>query len=134
MPRRQLANLRIDALEKLFDGKRSNPAVLTTILGELAHRRTPRARKLRQRVVRALSVGPSGLPKWPDTSPLLLLDETPKDDIALFILTPAQHRRVAEIYRKGGPDWTAEERTYAAKLAEHHEMVANGIERRQQRS
>ncbi len=130
MPRRTLANLRIDALEKLFDEKRSNPDVLTTIVGELAHRRTPRARKLRQRVVRALSVEPSGLPKLPDASPPPLLDETPIDDIALLILTPVQHRRIAEIYLKGGPDWTAEERAYAAKLAEHHEMVAKGIERR----
>jgi hypothetical protein len=38
---------------------------------------------------------------------------------------------VAEIYRKGGPDWSDEERKYAAKLAEHHEMVARGIERRE---
>jgi hypothetical protein len=129
MPRRTLANLRIDGLEKLFDEKRSNAAVLTTILGELSHRSTPRARKLRGRVIAALSVDSSESPTRSGASepdPF----QPPNNEAALFILTPAEHRRVAEIYRNGGSDWTHEERAYAAKLAEHHEMVAKGIERR----
>jgi hypothetical protein len=115
MPHRQLANLGIDALEKLFDAKRSNSGALTTLLGELSHRKTPRSKALKRRVMDALA--------FTKTEQL--------DDAALFILTPAQHRRVAEIYRKGGPDWTKEERDYASKLANHHEKVAQGIERRQ---
>jgi hypothetical protein len=115
MARRQLANLGIDALEKLFDEKRTNSEVLTTILGELSHRKTPRSRALKRRVMDALAF----------TKP------APPDEVGLFVMTPEQHRRVAEVYRKGGPDWTAEECEYALKLAEHHEKVAEGIERRQ---
>jgi len=133
MARRVLANLKVEALEELFDQKRSNAEVLTSILAELSHRRTPRSRKLRQRVISALSVGSSEASR-----PLGLPSDdaifAPADDAALFILTPAQHRLVAEIYRHGGPDWTDEERAYAAKLAGHHEMVAKGIERRSKRT
>jgi hypothetical protein len=114
MALRQLANLGIDALERLFDEKRANSDVLTTILGELSHRKTPRSRVLKRRVMDALA---------------FVKPEAP-DDVGLFVMTPEQHRRVAEIYRRGGPDWTAEEREYALKLAEHHEKVAIGIERR----
>jgi hypothetical protein len=129
--RRQFSNLKIEALEALFDERRTNPDVLASILGELSHRRTSRARKLRERVVRALSVGTSEAAKRlashnPSPDPF----HPPNDDAALLILTPEQHHRVAEIYRNGGPDWTDEELAYAAKLAEHHEMVAKGIERR----
>jgi hypothetical protein len=110
------ANLGIEALEKMFDDKRDNIDVLTSLLGELSHRSTPRARKLKQRVMDALSV---------------VKKEAAGENVAAVLdLTPAQHRRVAEIYRQGGPDWSEEERAYAAKLAEHHEMVAKGIERR----
>ena len=130
MPRRTLGSLRIDALEKLFDDKRSNAAVLTTLLGELSHRSRARARKLRERVIRALSLSTSEPPKRSGASKPPDPFQPPDDEASVFILTPAQHRRVAEIYRNGGQDWTDEERAYAAKLAEHHEMVAKGIERR----
>jgi hypothetical protein len=115
MAKRQFANLGIDALEKLFDEKRTNSDVLTTLLGELSHRKVPRSRALKRRVMDALA----------------FTKREQADDAALFVMTPAQHRRVAEIYRKGGPDWTKEEREYASKLADHHEKVAQGIERRQ---
>jgi hypothetical protein len=115
MARRQLANLGIEALEKLFDEKRTNSDVLTTLLGELSHRNRPRSKKLKRRVMDALAFIPSEQP----------------NEVAFFVMTPEQHRRVAEIYRQGGPDWTDEERKYAAKLAEHHEHVAKGIERRE---
>ena len=115
MPRRQLANLGIDALEKFFDAKRGSSDALTTLLGELSNRKMPRAKALKRRVMDALA--------FVKTEQL--------DDAGLFVLTPAQHRRVAEIYRKGGLDWTKEEREYASKLADHHEKVAEGIERRQ---
>ncbi len=103
MSQRQLANLGVDALEKFFDAKRNNSDALTTLLGELSHRKMPRAKALKRRVMDALA--------FTKTKEL--------DDAALFIMTPAQHRRVAEVYRKGGPDWTKEEREYASKLADH---------------
>jgi hypothetical protein len=56
MSERQLANLRIDGLERLFDEKRANIDMLTTLLAELSHRRTPRAQKLKRRVLQALTV------------------------------------------------------------------------------
>jgi hypothetical protein len=117
MPRRQLANLGIDALEKFFDAKRNDSGALTTLLGELSHRKMPRAKALKRRVMDALA----------------FTKAEQVGDAALFIMTPVQHRRVAEIYRKGGPDWTEEERKYAAELADHHEKVAQGIERRQRK-
>lgn len=56
MPRRQLANVSIESLETLFDGKRTAPDVLTTLMVELSHRKTARARGLERRVRQALSV------------------------------------------------------------------------------
>jgi hypothetical protein len=55
MPERVLANLRIDELEKFFDQKRKNTEMLTTLLAELSHRRTSRARLLKNRVLQALA-------------------------------------------------------------------------------
>jgi hypothetical protein len=117
-----VANLRIDDLERFFDQEcdnfdqeRDNIDMLTTLLGELSRRKpTARVQALKRRVMSALSV----------------VEKDKSDDAFLLDLTPAQLRRVAEIYRRDGPDWTAEERAHAAKLAEHHEMVAKGIERR----
>ena len=63
MSERQLANLGIDGLERLFDEKRANIDVLTTLLAELSHRRTPRAQKLKRRVLQALAV--AGAPRKP---------------------------------------------------------------------
>jgi hypothetical protein len=111
--------LGIAELEKLFDEKRQNVDVLTSILAEVSHRRVPRARDLKRRVMSALSVSEriSGV-------------DGAADDVRLLEFTPAQHRRLAEIYRAGSAYWTDEERDHATKLAEHHEMVANGMERR----
>jgi hypothetical protein len=59
LPERVLANLRIDELEKFFDQKRKNTETLTTLLAELSHRRTSRARVLKNRVMQALAVAGS---------------------------------------------------------------------------
>lgn len=58
MTSRQLSNLSIQQMEELFDEKRDNLDMLTTLLGELSHRRTPRAKALKQRVLQALSTAP----------------------------------------------------------------------------
>jgi hypothetical protein len=40
-----------------------------------------------------------------------------------MLLTAEQHRRIAEAYRAGGPDWTEEERAKALQLAAQHEAL-----------
>jgi hypothetical protein len=57
MSRRTYANLKIDELEKLFDEKRGNEDVLTSLLAELSCRNTPRAKSLKKRVIEVLSLG-----------------------------------------------------------------------------
>ena len=56
MAERMFARLGVVELEKLFDEKRTNFDVLTSLLAELSHRRTSRAKALRKRVVRAMAV------------------------------------------------------------------------------
>lgn len=56
MADRQFANLSIDQLEELFGTKRDNPDILTSLLNELSHRKTSRAKALRARVLQALAV------------------------------------------------------------------------------
>lgn len=56
MTDRIYSRLSIDELEKLFDEKRTNVDVLMSILGELSHRRTSRAKSLKRRVMQGLSV------------------------------------------------------------------------------
>lgn len=46
MASRQFARLTIQELEKLFDEKRTNADTLSSILAELAHRKTSRAKAL----------------------------------------------------------------------------------------
>jgi hypothetical protein len=65
MTQRQFANLPIDRLESLFDRKRDNADVLTSLLGELSHRKTGRAKALKERVLQALSVLGQDLPSKP---------------------------------------------------------------------
>jgi hypothetical protein len=56
MVERTFARLKIEDLEKLFDEKRSNKDVLTSLLGELSHQTMSRAKALRRRVTQALGV------------------------------------------------------------------------------
>ena len=56
MTDRIYSRLSIDELEKLFDEKRTNVDMLMSILGELSHRRTSRAKSLKRRVMQGLSV------------------------------------------------------------------------------
>lgn len=60
MSRRTYANLKIDELEKLFDEKRGNRDVLTSLIAELSCRTTPRARDLKKRVIEVLSLADGG--------------------------------------------------------------------------
>jgi hypothetical protein len=46
MVQRQYFNLPIIELERIFDDKRHNHDVLTSLITELSHRKVPRARKL----------------------------------------------------------------------------------------
>ena len=56
MAPRQFARLSIQELEKLFDEKRTNADALSSILAELAHRRTSRSKALKRRVLKVLAV------------------------------------------------------------------------------
>jgi hypothetical protein len=56
MANRQFANLSVDQLEGLFGDKRGNSDILTSLLNELSHRKTSRAKVLRVRVLQALAV------------------------------------------------------------------------------
>jgi hypothetical protein len=114
MPNRQLAHLPIGELEKLFDEKRANGDFLVTLLGELSHRKTPRSRALKRRVMQAASVA----------------EPKPSTAASPFLMTPDQHRRAAEDYRRGEADWTEDERVEGRKLSEAHEALAKLIERR----
>lgn len=118
MPARQLTHLTIDQLEQLFDEKRSNGDVLTTLLGELSHRDTSRSRGLKRRVVGALAMAK---PQQP-------IEASP------FRMTPEQHRGVAEDLRQGEPVWSDEQRAEASRMAEQHDMVAKAIERRNKKT
>jgi hypothetical protein len=56
MGSRQFSRLPIQELEKLFEKKRTNADMLTSILAELSHRKTSRAKALRRRVLQGLAV------------------------------------------------------------------------------
>lgn len=113
MTSRQLASLPVDELERLFDEKRESPDFLQTLLGELSHRKTARARSLKRRVMGAFSVAAPNVAERPRR----------------FLMTPEQHRLAADDYEKGEPDWTDEMREEGRKLAQHHEALARLIER-----
>lgn len=56
MGSRQFSRLSIQELEKLFDEKRMNADTLSSILAELSHRKTSRAKALKRRVLQGLAV------------------------------------------------------------------------------
>jgi hypothetical protein len=56
MASRQFSRLSIQELEKLFDEKRANADTLSSILAELSHRKTSRAKNLKRRVLQGLAV------------------------------------------------------------------------------
>ena len=114
MPRRQFANLTIVQLEKLFDEKRDKRDTLKSILAELGHRDTARARHLKRRVTQAIAVG-----KYDSEMQRLLKPTSPED-----------FRFAAEYFLKGQGDWTIEERTEAAILARHLINLAGLLEKR----
>jgi hypothetical protein len=60
MVERTFARLKIEDLEKLFDEKRTSKDVLTSLLGELSHQTTFRAKALRRRVTQAPGVERAG--------------------------------------------------------------------------
>jgi hypothetical protein len=127
MPRRQFARLSIVDLEKLFDEKRGNNDVLTSLFAELSHRTVPRAKNLRHRVLQALSVA-----KKPALSKRG--SKAVNSDHSQFLLTLEEHKRIAARLRQGDPEWDQAERAKALELAEHHEFLAKLIERRQQQT
>ena len=63
MTERMLARLKIDELERLFDEKRQHKDALTSLLGELSHRKTSRAKALKQRVIQALGIAEDQQPR-----------------------------------------------------------------------
>ncbi|HZL63240.1 MAG TPA: hypothetical protein VFC32_13190 [Pseudolabrys sp.] len=56
MATRQFATFPIQELEKLFDEKRTSADTLSSILAELSHRKTSRAKDLKRRVLQGLAV------------------------------------------------------------------------------
>lgn len=56
MPERKYARSTVQDLEKLFSDNQSKIEALTPLLAELSHRRTSRAKALRKRVLKALTV------------------------------------------------------------------------------
>jgi hypothetical protein len=123
MVQRQYFNLPIDELERIFDDKRHNHDVLTSLITELSHRKVPRARKLQKSVLQALSVE--------KTKPMPQSKQQAKTkETSELLLTIEEHRRVADHLREDHDDWTAEERKVALEFAKHHEFLANLIERR----
>jgi hypothetical protein len=123
MVQRQYFNLPISELERIFDDKRHNHDVLTSLITELSHRKVPRARKLQKRVLHALSVE--------KTTPMPQSKQQAKTkETSELLLTIEEHRRVADHLREDHDDWTAEERKVALEFAKHHEFLANLIERR----
>jgi hypothetical protein len=122
MTQRQFFEFSIDKLEKLFDDKRHDVDVLTSLIAELSHRKTPRARSLQKRVLQALSVqSPKALPTT---------KESPDGSSNMQLLTVEEHRRIAADLRKSQPDWTAEEQRMALAFATLHERLADFIESR----
>jgi hypothetical protein len=121
MVQRQYFNLPISELERIFDDKRHNHNVLTSLITELSHRKVPRARKLQKRVLQALSVE--------KTKPMPQSKQQAKTkETSELLLTIEEHRRVADHLREDHDDWTAEERKVAMEFAKHHEFLANLIE------
>jgi hypothetical protein len=121
MAQRQYFNLPINELERIFDDKRHNHDVLTSLITELSHRKVPRAKKLQKRVLQALSVEkPKPMPQRKQQA------KGPSE----LLLTTEEHRRVATHLREDHDDWTAEERKVALEFAKHHEFLADLIERR----
>jgi hypothetical protein len=108
MSKRQFAKFPITQLEQLFDEKRVNKDVLESILGELAHRKTSRARALERRVKQTLSID------QPAESP--------------FPIGPALYRRAADALRLRSSDWPEPKRSQAISLADAHERLAEFVE------
>jgi hypothetical protein len=125
MAKRQLGNMTIDTLEALFDEKRNNLDVLTTLLAELAHRKMPRAKKLKRRVLQALSVAAKA------GSGSEAKARSAGGEGSDGPLTVEEHRRVAAHLRQGDPDWNEAELKVALQFAKHHDFLADLIERRQ---
>jgi hypothetical protein len=123
MVQRQYFNLPINELERIFDDKRHNHDVLTSLITELSHRKVSRAKKLQKRVLQALSVE--------KVQPLARGKQSSKgNDQTEQLLTIEEHRRVATHLRENHDDWAAEERKVALEFAKHHEFLADLIERR----
>jgi len=123
MGQRQYFNLPIAELEHIFDDKRHNHDVLTSLVTELSHRTKPRAKKLQKRVLQALSVEKA-------TPKPRAVERTKGKDHDEQLLTIEEHRRVAAHLREDHGDWTAEERRVALEFAKHHEFLADLIQRR----
>jgi hypothetical protein len=124
MPRRQLARFSIDRLEQMFDEKRDNPDVLTTLLAELSHRDTRRAKRLNGRVLQALGV----LPK---TQATRKAEAQPGQSRAGSApLTVEDHRHVASYLLQDHPEWDDATRAKALEFARHHEFLADLIEQK----
>jgi hypothetical protein len=113
MAKRPYINVLIPELEKLFDQNRDNGDFLITLLEELAHRRLPRSKALKKRVIQALSVA----------------QPAPETESSPFRMTPEQHREAAADYRQRAEKWSGEQAEAALKLAQAHEALANQIER-----
>jgi hypothetical protein len=56
MNKRPFIKLSIQELEKVFAEERSNMKTINLIFAELSHRRTPRAKALRRRVLQVLAL------------------------------------------------------------------------------
>jgi len=123
MTKRHFFNLPIDELERIFDDKRHNHEVLTSLLTELSHRKVSRAKKLQKRVLQALSVE--------KTKPARHEKQSSKSkNQEEHLLTIEEHHRVANYLREAHDDWNSEERRVALEFAKHHEFLADLIERR----
>jgi hypothetical protein len=115
MVQRQFFNVPIHELERIFDDKRQNQDVLTSLLTELSHRKVSRAKKLQKRVLQALSVEKS--------KPLLQEKQSSKSkNPEEHLLTIEEHRRVANYLRETHDDCSSEERRVALEFAKHHEF------------
>lgn len=121
MPRRPLASMSIDQLEKLFDAKRQNIDVLTILLSELSHRDRPRARRLNGRVIQALGVAPKAKP---------ISDSADVGAKQRSELTSEDHRFVAAYLRGKHPEWDKATRAKASEFARHHDLLADVVDSR----
>lgn len=118
MVRRPYLASSIVELENIFDENGDRPTVLASLIVELAHRARPRAKNLERKVLRALS----------EKTPILRKRNVPASPKEL--LSVKEHRRVSAHLRMKRVEWNSEEQKVALQYAQHHEFLAELIEKR----